>query len=878
MKIMNEYTYEHLKKNKRHTISILVAIIIASSLLCSLSIFIYSMWKGKVDTAISQTGYWHGELADSIAGDKLKDIEKNPEVETAMVKGTWVTAKLSNTKRPYLLMRDANKAFWENMNYKDGVMEGRLPENPDEIVISKIFFADNPQYNVGDKITLPIGKRMINDKELDTQSLKEEGETFKETGSKKYTIVGKLDLGGISAFPGYISMGYLDENNLKPDDDLTVYMNFKNPRKIYDELPKVAESAGLTKDLNGKYKLTYNTKLLSLYGISDKNASNTEFIAIIAIAVIMLSLVIGAFVLIIYNAFSLSANSRIKELSTLKSLGATPKQIKCSVLYEGFLLWLIQLPVGLLVGYGFTYAVFSKVNKILSLSEDYQNMSVCFSWIEILVSVIISLITVLISAYIPARKVAKVSAISGIRQNDEKIKIKKQKNHFINRKLFGIEGELAGTQFSANKKSLRTAILSLAMCFILISGYFNVVSIYNLAESKNENDITHDLSVNLNILDEPDKEMINKITSLSQVKDSVIRRQVRTSTLVSKDDECDVFKSLGGFESRNSKHQQSITEENGGYRIIINLVGLGDDSFKKYCDEIGTNYNEYYREGKKGILVNKTYHTDPDSKEMIEIPFLNTSVGNQMILEEKIDDDTDTNNSFNIGIGEVTDKSPSDLKTGWYDSDLIIPMSSYKDIVSSFSSKRGLEDSIMSIDLQVGDEASPKVKRELTDICNSYLGSEDFDIWSLLEEKNHHELVQEAYAAAITAIAVMIGMIGIFNAFSIVSNNMRLRRREFAMLRSVGLTPKGLNKMLTLEGLFFAIKPIVISIPVIYAICCVMLKLTLIKWNEFINVFPGRLIFVYAMLIFSSILLSYCFSSRSVKKSNIIESIKDELL
>ncbi|WP_242874915.1 MULTISPECIES: FtsX-like permease family protein [Clostridium] len=58
----------------------------------------------------------------------------------------------------------------------------------------------------------------------------------------------------------------------------------------------------------------------------------------------------GTFILIIYNAFLLSANIRIKELSILKSLGATPKQIKYSVIYKGFLLWIIQLPIGLIVG------------------------------------------------------------------------------------------------------------------------------------------------------------------------------------------------------------------------------------------------------------------------------------------------------------------------------------------------------------------------------------------------------------------------------------------------------------------------------------------------------------------------------------------------
>lgn len=877
MKIMNEYTFEHLKKNKKHSISILVSIIIASSLLCSLCIFMYSLWDGKVNTAIEQGGYWQGELRQAISGDKFSYIKNNPEVETTMIKGTWITAQLPNTKRPYLLMRDANKDFWENMNFKNGVIEGRLPEVPGEIVIAKGFFIDNPSYKVGDKITVPVGKRMLGSKELDTQSYKEEGETFKINGSKEYTIVGELDISGISAYPGYISMGFLDDCDIKSDDNLTVYLNFKHPRNIYEKLPEIAEDAGLLKDSNGKYNVMYNNKLLNLYGITDKSTRGTEFLVIVAIVVIMLLLVIGAFVLIIYNTFALSANSRIKELSILKSLGATPKQIKYSVLYEGFLLWFIQLPVGLLIGYGFSYYVFSKINEILTLTEDYKNMTVCFSWVEIIVAIVISLITVLISAYIPARKVAKVSAISGIRQNNNQIKNKKQRRYFISRKLFGVEGELARTQFVANKKSLRTAILSLAMCFILISGYLNVVSIYNLASSKNNESPLHDMSVNINIIDEPDKEMIDKISSLKEIKKSVMKRQVRTSTLVNNNEESDIFKSQGGFNSINSKHHIGI-EEDDKYRIITNLVGIDDDSFKKYCEEIGTDYKKYYNESKKGILINSTYHINPETDETNKIPYLNLKAGTDMHLDEKVDEDSNSDNSFNIEVGDVTDKMPTELDGSWYNLWLVVPMEKYQNIISDFSSARDLEDSVMSIDLLVGDEISPKVKEELTYICKSYLGSDDFNIWSLYEEKEHSKLVQKAYAIAINAIALMIGVIGIFNAVSIISNNMRIRKREFAILRSVGLTPKGLNKMLTLEGLFFAIKPIIISVPVIFIICCVMLKLTVISWSEFITVFQARSIFIYAILIIVAIILSYWFSSKSVKESNIIESIKNELL
>lgn len=877
MNIMNEYTYHQIKKNKRHTISILAAIIIASALLCSLCIFMYSIWDAKVTSTVEKTGYWHGELWDSISGDKLKYIIKNPDVETTMIKGNWDTAELSNSKRPYLLMRDANKNFWSDMNLKNTLTKGHLPKKSGEIVVSKLFFTDNPSYKIGDKLTLPIGNRMLNNKVIKTQDYKQTGETFKIKETKTYTIVGELDISGISAYPGYIAMGYLNVSDIQPTDELTVYMRFKNPRKIYKTLPNIAKSVGLTKDEYGQYGVMYNTQLLTLYGISDKSNTSTQLIIILAIVAILFLLVMGAFVLIIYNAFSLSANSRIKELSILKSLGATPRQIKYSVLYEGFLLWIVQLPIGLIIGYIFSYIVFSKVNGILSITENYNNIHVSFSWIVIAFSVIMSLITVLLSAYIPARKVSKVSAISGIRQNSQIIKIKKLKRHSIIKKIFGIEGELASSQFSANKKSLRTAVLSISICFILIAGYINIISIYNLADSKNNKEVSHDITLNLDIVDEPSDKMINEIISLPEIKDSVIRRQVRTSAYVTSNQESAIFAKSGGFAGIDF-NKYNVLKENGKYRIIVNLVGLSDKSFKKYCRDIGTDADQYYKKSNStGILLNSSYHKPANSKVVQKIPLLNTKQGSKMLLYEKVDDDMKTNNKFYVNIGDVTEKSPSDLDGNRYSLAFIVPMKNYKQIIGDFSSDRKLESNIMSIDLLVGDKASPNVNKKLTRICNSYLGSQDFRIWSLLEEKNHKELVQRAVAFAVFAVALMIGIIGIFNAFSTISNNIRLRRKEFAMLRSVGLTPRGLNKMLILEGLFFALKPIIIGIPVVLVICWSMLRLTLITWNEFIAVFQGKAISIYIILIFIAIFLSYWFSAKSVKQSNIVEAMKDEL-
>lgn len=887
MKIMNEYTYNMVRKNKRHTISILASITIASALLCSLCIFVNSIWQTRVDTTIEKTGYWQGEIGN-LKGDKLEKLNNNAEVETIMIKGPWEALKLSNTKRPYLLLRDGDKNFWNDMNMKNTLIEGKLPESPSEIAVSKLFFLDNPSYKIGDELTIPVGNRMLGDEILKVQSNKNANETFKETGVKKCRIVGKLDVSGSSAFPGYVTMGYLDISDIKPEDKLTVYLRFNHPINIYKVLPQIAEDTGLVKNEYGKYPVSYNDELLMLYGISDMDTSSLQILAIIVAVLIVVTLAIMAFVLIIYNAFSLSANSRIKELSILKSIGASPGQIKYSVLYEGILLYLIQLPFGILIGYAFSNVVLSKVNEILSVTEDYRKINIHFSWVVLLASIIISLITVLISAYIPARKISRVSAIDGISENTEvkvqhklfkrkKKAVLKSNHKSLLGKLFGIEGELAGTQFAFNKKSLKISIFSLSICFILTAGYISIISILNTVTSKNDEDFNHDMTVNLNIMDEPNEEMIQRIMNLPESRDSVLSRKVKMSTFVNKSDESEEFRNAGGFDSVVNRH--GVLNEEDGYRILTNLVGLSDCSFKKYCNDIGTDYKKYYDGNETyGIVLDSTFHENKNTKALEKISLLNTKPSDNLILYEKVEDDMDTDYNISVKVGDVIHDSPCDFGGGKYRINVIVPMNTYKNIVENFDKKRQMEYSFITINLLVGDEKSMEAKEKLTKICDSYIGSDDFSISSLLEEKNHNELVQKAIRYGVYAVAIMIGTIGVVNAFSTIINNLNLRKREFAMLESIGLTPGGLNKMLSLEGTLFAFVPIIISIPIVLLICVFMLNLTHMSWSEFISVFPIGSILIYSLVIFGAIFLSYWISSRIIKKNNIIETIKDEIV
>ncbi|WP_425448819.1 FtsX-like permease family protein [Dethiothermospora halolimnae] len=880
MKVILEYTFHHLKKNKRYTISIMVAILIASILLCSLSILVHSLWKSKVKSTIKNTGHWHGELFDCIRGDKLKYVTGNPNVETTMIKGEWTTARLSNTKRPYLLMRDLGRNYWRDMNEKNALLEGRLPRKNGEIAVSKLFFSDNPSYKIGDRLDIPIGTRMLGDTKIHTDNQRHKGETFKVKGNKAYTIVGKLDIASPTAYPGYITMGYLDRSRIEANDSLVVYMRMKNPRKVYETLPEIAEAVGFKKDEYGKYLIKYNKYLLGLYGIRDKGDFSPSSMITPLIFILTTLLVIAAFVLIIYNGFSLSANARMKQLGILKSIGATPEQIKNSVMFEGLILSVFPIPAGIIIGYLFSNMVVYKINEILTVIEGYTNIKVTFSWLVIVFAVIIALITVLISAYIPARKVSKLLTIEAIRQNNISRNIRKKISNEIIKKVLGIEGEVAISQFTFHKKTFRTAIISLAICFILISGYLSIMKIGDLRVSLDTGDMYYDMSVNLNINYEPEEEMIDKIRTLPQIKDSTIVRRVRTSTYVESEKESEAFASVGGFEEVKL-NKYNILKRDGKYRITGNIIGLDDEDFREYCEEIGVDYKEYYEEGlPKGVLFNSTYYKDDDSSKNLEkIPLLKVQPGDKFLLQEKLWDDMKTDNKFNIKVGYITDVSPhKDFRLNRYSLAFIVPMEVYENIVSDFMPSRALAYQRMKIYLLIGNENSPKVREQLEEICGTYLGSEDFHIWSRLENEINDGLVKQAIKITCFAIALMFGVIGISNAFSTISNNIKLSRREFAMLRSVGITPRGINKILALEGVFFAFKPILNSIPFIFLICWFALWGAKITWAQFLPVFPLGEILIYGIVMIVTVWISYKLSSKSIREDNVVDVIKDETL
>lgn len=269
MKVLLQYTFRNLKNNKKTTFASMAAVLIASTLLFSLCSIFYNNIAWQADIERYESGGWHAEVGGQLTKEELEIIENNLQIDKIMIKGPFMSVQLPEESRlPYLLLRDADENYWSLMGEKNAITEGRAPEKPGEIVVSKSFFDNNPGFRLGDSFTLTAGHRMAGG-ELWDAGARMEGEQFLPEEKVTLTVVGKLDMTTPTTTPGYYAMGFLEHEALNDTDELVVYVTMKNIRDTYKVMPPLMEQLGFEKNEYGNYEnhFRYHSRLLALGGV-----------------------------------------------------------------------------------------------------------------------------------------------------------------------------------------------------------------------------------------------------------------------------------------------------------------------------------------------------------------------------------------------------------------------------------------------------------------------------------------------------------------------------------------------------------------------------------------------------------------------------------
>ncbi len=532
MNILTTYTLKYLRLNKKRTAVTILGVILSSALICGVLLLGVSFQKVMIDHEIFMSGNWHAQFL-SVPYTKAKYITENSAVQTSMF-SAWLgnaTYGSHNTVRPYLYITAYDTLSFQNHPIQ--LISGRLPQNADELLISPVMVADSGLgLKPGSTVHVTFGQRNIpNHDELvkawggEEYVALQDGETFTPSVSKTYTVVGVMvPLSDETSMPAdFPALTYLDPAQLAAANKVDISILARDPRSIYTSAPEMAKSAGLEvitgPDGQPAESIIYNEDLLSWMGGSSHNNYARFFPVILAT---LIALIVGGSAFVIYNAFAISIGERKKQFGMFASVGATAAQIRRTVLIEAGVIAAIGIPLGILgaiVGVGILLKLTQGIVSGLVLDAE-QGMQLVVSPLVIGLTVLFSAATILLSAWIPARRASRVSPIDAIRQSGEiqEGKPLNLRTSPLIRRVFGFEGELALKSLQRDRKRYRTTLLSLMISIILFVA-FNALTLYtNTTQSIAVKAMNYDLQIDLDYRQSHAKNFADLVSRLPEVQ------------------------------------------------------------------------------------------------------------------------------------------------------------------------------------------------------------------------------------------------------------------------------------------------------------------------------------------------------------------------
>ena len=855
MTLLNKLTIKNLKLNKKRTIVTIIGIMLSVALITAVA----SMYASGIKSLIKYETIIKGDFHTAFYNVPTSDVDKfvnNRNIEKLNITEGLGYAKIDskNEDKPYAYLKGFTKDALNNLSVR--LVKGRLPENTNEIVIPTHLKTNGRlDLKLNDSITLEVGKRIDSKGSELSQSDKYQntaGEQLVEMQTKTYKIVGIIERPATNieyyTAPGYTFITYIDSKNLSGNVD--IYAKFTKDgvknwdktianilgvsqvlfRKVYKQ---EIESEKLTEQLKKTYTFDVNKYLIDLETNPISSTSMGDLGKVLAIVIVIIVL---TSIFCIKNSFDISITEKIRQYGMLRSIGATKKQIKRNVFYEATILGLIGIPLGISLGCLATYILIIISNYYLTdVIQTGFKLELVFSTYAILVAIILGIITIYFSALKSATRASKVSEIDSIRNSANlKISSKKIKSPKYIKKLFGIGGVISFKNLKRNKKKYRTTIISITVStFVFIALYsFMELAFQNVNNELKVSDFN--ISLTTNAINDYSYNKFLKTVNLSGVEDYAI---LRNSEL-----------SFTGSHSSKEYLEYFGTKKESDAEEHITIFAIGKKQYDKYIKSLGLNYDDIKD---KAILFDKQYITSYDKNN-------NRITKNIRVYDfNKGDVITSTNNQLNLEIGAISSIGPNLLKN-LSNSYLIISDEMFDKIAKT-----------NNLDIYYKASNADKLQDEL----DSYLNGESYNIDNKEENVRIMNNLFTLIAIFLYGFIIVISLIGITNIFNTITTNMELRKQEFAMLKSIGMTSKEFKRMIRLESLFMGIKSLLFGI-LIGIILSYLIYLS--SDSDIPYKLPIVAIIISILVVFILISLIMKYSLNKINKQNTIETIRNE--
>ena len=761
-------------------------------------------------------------------------------------------------------------------------------------------------YKLGDTVTLDVGDRTLDGRRLgqdtpvytydsETQVEIMSGERLENTEPRTYTVVGIYER---PTFEDYSAPGYtaLTAADTKSADQSPIHCYFKlhKPAGVYDFMKEM----GYTQE----YRYAYNTKVLLYSGTAPFDSFLTAFYSL---AAIIIALIVFGSVSLIYNAFSISVSERTRQFGLLSSVGATRKQLRRMVLFEALAVSIVGIPLGILVGIGGIGITLLLIgDKFFSIVRVDIPMRLCVSWQAVVIAAVIALVTVLISAWIPSKRATRVSAVEAIRQSmDIKVSGRPVRTSKLAYKLFGLPGVLAGKHYKRNRKKYRTTVVSLFMSIVLFvsaaaftdymmesaegglaSDQFDLIY---AAESDASSAMTPDALLELLF---SEQNVTGGTYTKKQFLQGDISREYVTAMFA------DRFADFGMEREDAAPKNLSIS----GY-----LYFVADAEFNRLLEKYNLKEADYYdRDNPLGIALDRNIELDRRLEKYVTLDTLKgdgcvieglyyveidgyyrkdsriDENGNKVVLYQNRDNENDIIElPYEESFAKYTLRSEKTIEEAPFfvsrstpvAINMIYPYSMLESVVpeAALNQFRNTEYFLTSSNHTASFENLAPVLTE-----NGLSSRQLFDYAANAETNRNVVTIVRVFAYG---FIVLISLIAAANVFNTISTNISLRRREFAMLKSVGMTQKGFRRMMNCECLLYGSKALLLGLPVSCGITYLIYRAVTTAYETFFHL-PWAAIGIAVLSVFLVVFATMIYAMRKAKKDNPIDALKNENL
>ncbi len=835
MEVIYTLTLRGMKLNKKRTLFTILTIILSVGMMTAVLCGSWSM-LGFLQTKEKAYGGDYEYSIENLSlqqAENLKNKKNVDEVSLLSFVGNSFYGDESN--KSLLAIAGINQSFIENFALTQYLLQGRYPVNENEIVLTESFLEKNDlSFSIGENITLSIGSRIWDEIDAELYGLTNymgNRESFHPALERTYSIVGIIsDINGSEVAGNFNAFTGIDKTSTA--QNLTAYVKVGEVSKAVYEL---AENNAA--DIGGQVS-SFHSSLLLYYGVTTGKGTLKIFLAVVCIILLLMS----ASAVMISNVLSISLQERIKQLGILSSIGATKKQKRASIQFEAFFLGIVGIPLGLIVGIGLTYFVLLLIRQAFqaTFAAGFIRLTLRLHVWILLLCAASGIIALIFASATPGRMAGKVTVIDVIRQtNIYQLKKKKLPHNGLASIVFGIYGALASKNIRRNPKRFRAITGSIFLAVVI------GLSLYSLADF-----MTYQVSMDM----QEDGSRYTDVITVLQYKElpEVIKGLSKEN--ISVDVSCYLARYLTTTMEKTQINPDMIGYFSDENMAEIYVVGLDNEHFTELCKENDFDMSAYHLASNHGILINSTtgYYGVSKNRVVVGSPF-------QIESGSSLSVDSDETKCPDIIVQDVINGENAKYQSLFVRDRtiLVVPLSYFEWMLDN--------------DTYVYVNISTSQHKEAAECLTDMGYFQTMDVSAATENMRQIYLILKLSVCIFAVLMIII--IGL-NVCNTMSNTIYVRQSEFAVLRSIGMTTKGLNRMLLLEAALYGIKALVLALPVSLVIHYILYYLICTGMTPFVFYLKGGAYVIAIVAVCLIVVSAMLFSVSSIKRTEIVKQLK----